>query len=148
MRFTLQRASVEDVETLLAFERRVANPRIYGPIFDRARAAEEINTSTFYFIKMGDAVIGTAAYRLRSDESMYISNVAVDPIYRHRGVARAVMTRFLEQCKEAPRVDLVTHPENEIALKLYTSLGFKVQSREENYFGDGEPRLVLVLART
>jgi ribosomal-protein-alanine N-acetyltransferase len=58
------------------------------------------------------------------------------------------MTRFLEQCKEAPRVDLVTHPQNDIALKLYTSLGFKVESREENYFGDGEPRLVLVLART
>jgi hypothetical protein len=29
--------------------------------------------------------------------------------------------------------------------KLYESLGFKVESHQENYFGDGEARLVLVL---
>jgi ribosomal protein S18 acetylase RimI-like enzyme len=37
----------------------------------------------------------------------------------------------------------VAHPENEIALGLYMSLGFEIESRQENFFGDGEPRLVL-----
>jgi ribosomal protein S18 acetylase RimI-like enzyme len=37
----------------------------------------------------------------------------------------------------------VTHPENAGALRLYMSLGFKVESRIEDCFGDGEPRLVM-----
>jgi ribosomal-protein-alanine N-acetyltransferase len=55
------------------------------------------------------------------------------------------MSFILEKCKGTDRIDLVTHPENKNALQLYMSLGFKVESRRENYFGDGEPRLVLVL---
>ena len=53
------------------------------------------------------------------------------------------MRYILEKTKGARRIDLVTHPENENALRLYASLGFKVESRLENYFGDGEPRLAL-----
>jgi ribosomal-protein-alanine N-acetyltransferase len=74
-----------------------------------------------------------------------VSNLAVDPTYRRRGIARAAMLLILEKCKGSHRVDLVTHPENKNALRLYRSLGFKVESRQENYFGDGEPRLVLAL---
>jgi len=44
------------------------------------------------------------------------------------------------------RIELVTHPDNP-ALKLYESLGFTVESRKENYWGDGEPRLVLAIVR-
>ena len=146
MRLTLQQATAQDATTLVAFEHKVADPKIYGPKLDVAGALEEIKKNTFYFIKRGDAIIGTAAFRLRTDKSVYISNVAVDPTYRRQGVAQAVMSNILEKCKEAPRVDLVTHPENKKALHLYTSLGFKVESRKENYFGDGEPRLVLALA--
>jgi [ribosomal protein S18]-alanine N-acetyltransferase len=96
---------------------------------------------------MGDVVLGTAAYRVRSDHSVYISNVAVDPTYRRQGIARSAMSFILEKCKGNSRIDLVTHPENEAALQLYMSLGFKVESRQENYFGDGEPRLVLSSTR-
>jgi len=94
---------------------------------------------------MGDLVVGTAAYWLRPDMSVYISNVAVHQMYRRQGIARAAMSFILEKCKGTHRVDLVTHPENKNALQLYESLGFKVESHQENYFDDGEPRLVLVL---
>jgi ribosomal-protein-alanine N-acetyltransferase len=43
-------------------------------------------------------------------------------------------------------VELVTHPENENAIRLYSFLGFRVERRLENYFGDGEPRAVLALS--
>src|SRR5260370_32594268 len=107
MRLTLQPATVQDVETVVAFERKLADPRIYGPMLDVPGALQEIKKNTFCFIKMGDTVVGTAAYRLKADKSVYISNVAVDPAYRSQGVARSVMLFILEKCKEAPRVDLV-----------------------------------------
>jgi len=41
------------------------------------------------------------------------------------------------------KLSLVVHPDN-LAVKLYESFGFKRESLVENYFGDGEPRLVMV----
>lgn len=95
--------------------------------------------------KIDDTLVGTAAYRLRPDNTVYISNVATDRAYRRRGIARSAVSFILEKCKEASRIDLVTHPENKYALQFYKSLGFNVESCEENYFGDGEPRLILAL---
>ena len=148
MQLAFEPTTFNDVDTLVAFERMVADPRIYGPTLDVYGARQEIAKNTFYFIKTGDVVLGTAAYRVRSDHSVYISNVAVDPKYRRQGIARAAMSFMLEKCKGTGRIDLVTHPENETALQLYMSLGFKVESRQENYFGDGQPRLVLSLTRS
>jgi ribosomal protein S18 acetylase RimI-like enzyme len=125
--FTLERATTDDVETLVEFERKVVNPKLYGPALDFESAIKEIEKNTFFFIKIGNAVIGTAAYCERTDKTVYISNVAVDPIYRRQGVAREVVCRILHECSKAPRVELVTHPENENALRLYFSLGFRME---------------------
>jgi ribosomal protein S18 acetylase RimI-like enzyme len=140
-------ATIKDVDTLVAFERKVADAKIYGPTLDVPGAVQAITSNQFYLIKMGDIVVGTAAYRSRPDESVYISNVAIDTMYRRRGIARAAMSLILGKLKATRRIDLVTHPENKKALHLYASFGFKVESRQENYFGDGEPRLVLALTR-
>src|SRR5258708_16524083 len=101
MQLAFEPATVNDVDTLIAFERKVADPRIYGPTLDVQGARQEIGKNTFYFIKMGDMVLGTAAYRVRSDHSIYISNVAVDPAYRRQGIARTAMSFVFEKCKEA-----------------------------------------------
>ena len=65
-------------ETVVAFESKLADPRIYGPMLDVPGALEEIKKNTFCFLKTGDIVVGTGAYRLRADNSVYISNVAVN----------------------------------------------------------------------
>ena len=66
-------------------------PKIYGPPLGVQGAIKEISKNTFYFIKLGDILVATAAYRSRPDKSVYISNVAVDPKYRRQGIARTVM---------------------------------------------------------
>ena len=147
MQLTIERATLNDANILVAFERNVADPKVYGLPVGVQGAIKEISNNTFYFIKRGKILVATAAYRLRPDNSVFISNVAVDPTYRRQGIARATMLFILEKCKGNSRVDLVAHPENKNAIQLYTSLGFKVEARQENYFGDGEPRLVLALTR-
>ena len=145
MQLTIEPATLNDANTLVAFERKVADPKIYGPPLGVQGAIKEISKNTFYFIKRGDILVATAAYQLRPDKSVCISNVAVDPKHRRQEIARTVMLFILEKCKGTSRIDLVTHPDNKDAIQLYTSLGFKVESRQENYYGDGEPRLVLVI---
>jgi [ribosomal protein S18]-alanine N-acetyltransferase len=140
---TFERARVGEADSLVTFEQRVADPRLYGTPSDLQRARREIRRNRLYFVKSGDAIVGTAAFCSKPGNRVYISNVAVDPRYRRQGIARAAVSFILERCSGASRIELVTHPENEAALRLYSSFGFKVQSRHENYFGDGEPRLVL-----
>lgn len=54
------------------------------------------------------------------------------------------MILALKKMTKYPRIELVVHPHNNPAISLYLSLGFKIESWRDNYFGDGEPRLVLV----
>lgn len=134
----------EDAAALLDLEKRVAVAKIYEPRVKIEDAIGEIRANTFYFIKHRDRVIGSASFRVRDDGSAYIGNLAVDPIYRRQGVARATMSFLIGQLAHAVRLELVTHPENHHALRLYASLGFKIEAEISNYFGDGEPRVKLV----
>ena len=144
MRYTFELATDKDAATLVAFERGVADPKLYGPPLDLRRALQEITNNSFYFIKKDDTLLGTFAYCRRPPQSVYVSNLAVDPLCRRRGIARAAMLFIVEKCSDSTRIELAVHPDNQIALRLYASLGFKIQSRHENYLDDGEPRLLLV----
>jgi ribosomal protein S18 acetylase RimI-like enzyme len=141
---SFERATVEDAEALLDLEQRVAVPRIYDPRVKVEDAIKEIQSNAFYFIKHRIRIIGSASFRRQYDGSAYIGNMAVDPIYRRQGIARATMDFLLGQIGDAARVELVTHPANDRALRLYKSFGFTVEAEIGNYFGDGEPRVKLV----
>ena len=136
-------ATAKHAEAFITLQERSTDLRLYGPVGGLEEALREIAENILYLLKLGDEFVGCAAYRVRPDGSVYISNVVVDAGHRRRGFARAALTHILEMNRHAPCVDLVTHPENAHALELYRSLGFSVESRRENYFGDGEPRLVL-----
>ncbi|HTX49784.1 MAG TPA: N-acetyltransferase, partial [Caulobacteraceae bacterium] len=133
-----------DVDRLAAHEQRVADPKLYGPPLDRDACAREIAHNALYFVEKDGSLAATAAWKLRDDGSAYLCNIAVDPDFRRRGIARAATLFLLEEAKGCARIDLVTHPENAAAIALYHSLGFAIQSHEEDYFGDGEPRVVML----
>ncbi|MCT7655895.1 GNAT family N-acetyltransferase [Oceanimonas sp. NS1] len=78
----------------------------------------------------------------------WILSLAVAPAARGRGLGRqllqvAVTALESQGCK---RIKLTVLPDNP-ALHLYQSLGFAEAGREEDYFGPGEPRLVMVMVR-
>jgi ribosomal protein S18 acetylase RimI-like enzyme len=138
--------SPDDLGAFMALERKCGDRKLYGTPLEVVLALREILNNNLYFIWRAGIVVGMAAYRRRPDGSVYISHVAIDPTCRRQGIGHAAMSFLLEKSKNAKRIDLVTHPDNQPALELYSSLGFGVESRRENYFGDGEPRLVLALA--
>ncbi len=65
------------------------------------------------------------------------------PGARRKGVARAMMDHLLSLCDGARSIDLAVHPDNQTARALYVSLGFRPTQTHENFFGDGEPRLIM-----
>ncbi len=55
-----------------------------------------------------------------------------------------MMLHLLSCCGDAVSIELAVHPDNGAACSLYASLGFDPSNREENFFCDGEPRLIMV----
>ena len=147
MPISLKRATIQDIPALLSIEKSVAGTKIYSPMLEESEWIEEFDNGPIYLIEKDGIVVGNISYEKKSDDRVYISGLAIDSHFQNQGIAREVLGQILESLKDIKRIDLMTHPENTVALKLYQSLGFVIESRKENYYGDGEPRLVLALER-
>lgn len=134
-----------DINKFLEIERSVIGANIYSGIDNQEEAKEEIENNEVYFIKIADKIIGSTEYQIKGSDEAYLSGLVILPEFQGKGIARKAIEFRLEKIKSRKRVWVVTHPENKKIIRLYESLGFKVESRKENYYGDGEPRLVLVL---
>lgn len=139
----LQKATVNDVEIFLALEQSVAHLKTYSAITNKKEALNEFKSSTIYFIKKDDAIVGSIEYQMKNADNAYVSGLVVEPHFQGQGIARAALTKVLEELNDIKRIDLVTHPHNTPALMLYLSLGFIIEAWKDNYFGDGEPRIML-----
>jgi ribosomal protein S18 acetylase RimI-like enzyme len=143
-RLRFVRVRLKDAARFVALEREIETPKLYAPALTIAAAKAEIRRNRLYFLCCGARRVGTIAYRVRDDGSVEISNLAIRPAWRRRGLARAAMAFVFARNRAPGPFELVTHPENRKALRLYAGLGFEIRRRIENCFGDGEPRLVLV----
>lgn len=144
----LQRATLEDVDDILAVEKSLEGAKTYSALTNKEEIAEEITNNFMYLIKRNGKTVGDISYEMKSENHAHMSGLAVMPQFQGKGIAREAVKIILEKLKEVKLIDLVTHPENKKAIALYESLGFKkVGEPQENYFGDGEPRIRMVLKK-
>ncbi|CAN5704531.1 hypothetical protein BH11PAT2_BH11PAT2_05840 [soil metagenome] len=142
----LEQVSESEIETLLSLAAKMHSSDTYTPLLERSEWEEELKSGTVNFIRNGAEIVGCLAYEQKDPSHIYISELFITPEHQGKGVAREVLSKFIVEHPEATRVDLTTHPDNP-AVGLYKSLGFEVEERRENYYGDGQPRLVLVLSK-
>jgi len=82
----------------------------------------------------------------RIADEVHVTNLAVHPAYRRRGVGRHLMGTLLEHYRGqgAARVALEVRPSNVEARRLYEAFGFRqVGLRKGYYFDTGEDALLL-----
>ena len=93
-------------------------------------------------------VVGYAGLLVVADEG-YITNVAVFPEYRRRGVAAQLLSVF-ENFARGNRLAFLTlevRPSNTAAIALYESFGFRQAGRRKNYY-DLPKEDALILTKT
>ncbi|WP_346350816.1 N-acetyltransferase [Oceanimonas sp. AH20CE76] len=75
----------------------------------------------------------------------WILSLAVTPAAQGRGLGRQLLQAAVAVLEEqgCARIKLTVLPDNP-ALQLYQRLGFAEAGRENDYFGPGEPRLLMV----
>jgi len=140
---TLQRAGIKDVETFLAIEKSVAHLKTYAAITSKKEALAELEQGTVYFIKKHGIIVGSIGYRMKSKDHATLSGFVVNSQFQGQGIGRAAFAKILHKLNSVKKIDLVTHPHNTPAIMLYLSFGFMIEAWKDNYFGDGQPRIVL-----
>jgi len=141
---TLVRAAERNWSTLLLIERSVSGTKLYHATVNRAEFEKEFENDIRYLVGCGVDTVGMVMYKKRTSAITHISALAIKPQWQGRGVGRAIMSFLLQKLAGIPQLEVVVHPENTRAVNLYQSLGFEIAARHENYFGDGEPRVLFV----
>lgn len=144
----LKEATVADIPSLIDLEKSVAGTKIYSTTLEEDEWKGELQKCRVFLIEKDGMVVGLLSYEQQSPEHVYLSDLVVSPEFQGQGIARQVLARLLEELKDIKKIYLTTHPDNQKALRLYQSLGFVIESRKENYYGDGEPRLILTKCST
>lgn len=93
----------------------------------------------------GEQVLGYVGSQTVLDESDMM-NLAVDPAFRRRGIARALVLALIEQLRKMGSrcLTLEVRASNESAQALYAQLGFESVGRRKNYyFNPREDALIL-----
>ncbi len=91
--------------------------------------------------------IGTVSFEIKSKNHAYFDALTVLPKFRNKGYATEALKWIFPKLKRFDKVDLLTHPRNTAAIRAYFMLGFVIDSWVDNPFGDGEPRIRMVLER-
>ena len=119
--------------------------------WSRNMLAEELeNACAAFLVALNDEgkVIGYAGLQVVLDEG-YITNVAVHPDYRQRGVASRLVQVFVDfaQANHLAFLTLEVRPSNTAAIVLYGRHGFRSAGRRKNYYE--HPREdALIMTRT
>ena len=138
----LRRMCQEDLEQVAAIEKKIFSE----PWSREGFAASLRSPDTMYFVALqGEVIVGYCGL-LRSFEEADITNVAVDVPCRRQGVARKMLEKLLEEgkAKGIERFTLEVRIGNQVAIRLYESLGFeRVGVRKGFYVKPAEDALIM-----
>ena len=135
-----------DIDAIFKLEQKLFGHHAYPLFF--FRQAFDCWPHGLLIAKEEDQITGYVLMATSDEQNTHwILSLAVDSQHRGKGIARLLVQAVLTKASAGSVVKLTVDPNNVPACKLYTSLGFKVLEKEEDYFGDGEPRMVMALAR-
>jgi ribosomal-protein-alanine N-acetyltransferase len=108
------------------------------------RELDNPDVSFMYFLRIrtgpdradgGEPVVAFCSFWLVLDE-LHVNNLAVHPEHRHRGYGLALLQYVLDfgAGHGASRATLEVRRSNEVALRLYEKLGFKITATRPNYY--------------
>ena len=101
---------------------------------------EEASHTDAYYLLAEDAgkdglIVAYAGCWVLANEG-HITNVAVDPAYQGQGLGRRLMNELILRVKElgVDSMTLEVRPSNQVAINLYTSLGFRSVGQRPKYY--------------
>ena len=108
------------------------------------------NPMAYYVLAvLNNKVIGYCGLYKVLDEAD-ITNIAVHPDFRGRGLAQMMLDNIFEHCKQNGilKTTLEVRESNINAIKLYEKKGFMVVGERKNYYSDNHETAILMTKQT
>jgi ribosomal-protein-alanine N-acetyltransferase len=141
----IRRMEMTDLDALAVLEQRC-----FSIPWSRAMLADELeNERALYLVAaQDDVLLGYAGCWVIFDEG-HITNIAVDPDHRGRGVGRMLMAALLEGLAGAGATSatLEVRRGNGAAISLYRSFGFTVEGLRRGYYQDNQEDALVMWKR-
>ena len=142
--FTIGRATIDDLDSLLPLVQAYRAFYEQQPDPDRERdfiAAHLRNDTSAIFVARASGKAAGFAQLFKTYSTTYLApslileDLFVDPAYRNRGVASALLNRALEHAKEtgAAGMFLETAEDNTAAQRVYERAGWMREARFRKY---------------
>jgi len=107
---------------------------------------EASNDFACYIVALDDAeIIGFGGCWISFEEAQ-VTNIALPPVQRGRGLGKALMARLMRAAaaRGAERMTLEVRPSNTPALRLYEGLGFAAVGIRKKYYQDNDEDAILM----
>lgn len=107
--------------------------------------SELTNPLAVYFVALlNDEVIGYCGYWWIFDEGQ-ITNIAVHPKFRKKGIASALMDKMVEKCSvtDVYSLTLEVRKSNQAAISLYEKYGFERVGLRPKYYDNKEDAVLM-----
>lgn len=140
---SLKRAILKNYKEVAKIE-KMANSRMYSARTTEKEIKKFIKRDFVFLIKNKSIILGLVSFEVLKKKIAHCNGLIIYPKFRGKGFGKKAMFLVLKKMCKYPRVELAVHPRNNPAISLYLSLGFIIESWQDNYFGDGEPRLLMV----
>ena len=132
---------INEAELLFKLDNSVFNKEFDIPSRTVQEQKEYLQGSETYIAYDTQEAIGFFAFKQKGEDIELLS-IAVTPSNQRKGYGTIMMKKLFEQNKNKI-IHLVTHPKNSSAIIYYLQFGFEIYGWKENYYGDGQPRLLL-----
>lgn len=129
---SLQRATLQDTESLFELQKKVFTP-LYekyedhetSPVFQTlVRFKERLNTGDFYKIMYSNSLVGSVHVYAKSPGVMRLHMINILEDYQGNGIAQQVLSRLESMYPEAVKWELDTILEEERNCYLYEKMGY------------------------
>ena len=147
MGYIIRVPSKNELGQIYELEKQIFEPMNY-PLFVIKQFYDFMRQMMLVAVNEQNEVIGYTLGGMNSEEQIgWILSLATRQNYQGQGIGRSITEEILDvlRSKGAKDIHLTAHPENKPAIQLYNKLGFETVEEVQDYYGDGEPRLVMRL---
>ena len=123
-------------------EKEMSNHPLYYTFTDKDQFNEFMGKSKVFLLKYDGKIAGYCSYEMKNKDLAEINGMVVLEPFRGKGLGTYAVNLLMDNLKKIKTVMLVTHPENNISLRLYLKFGFVIKKWRDNYINN-QPRLVL-----
>jgi ribosomal protein S18 acetylase RimI-like enzyme len=143
MNISIEKANVGDVaEIIFDIVKRTFIRNFDPPTKDVTVVKSYLNGCEVYMVNDNSVPIGYFGYKVGTDNSVELKSIALLPSHQKIGIGKQMLQKIFELTKDN-KIWLVVHPQNTQANMTYLKSGFVIVNWKSDFFGDGQPRLIM-----